>query len=175
MSKDSTLGMSPERLARLLGVTLVSESDDDSNDSVQSTSQLIQAHLAGTLPLDTTVIDELPAIIGRLHKESTTRVGKSLGDVLTDPKSDLDTIKKIRRHAKRMAVRKSPKARHSVAIAIYFAAIANALIFHDVKITRHSDESLDGSFTKLVAKSWMPTELVQLFEKARKVCRCKVS
>lgn len=173
MSKDSTLGLSPAKLARLLGITLDSKSDKERENPAPNISQLIQTHLAGTLPFDSTVIDELPAIIGRLHKDLMPHAGRTLGDVLTDPKSDLDTIKKVRRYAKRIAARKSSKAKHAVAIAIYFAAIANALTFHNVKITTHSYESLNASFDNLADKQWMPTELVRLFTKACKVCRKK--
>ena len=173
MRKDSTLGLSPAKLARLLGITLDSGSGEVGENSTQNTSELIQAHLAGTLPFDTTVIEELPAIIGRLRNDLIAHAGKTLGGVLTDPESDLDTIKKVRQHAKKMASRRNSKAKHAVAIAIYFAAIANALIFHETKITTHSYESLKASFGDLAVKQWMPDELVRLFTKASKRCRKK--
>ncbi len=173
MRKDSTLGLSPAKLARLLGITLGSGSGEKRRNSAQTTSELIQAHLAGTLPLDTTVIEELPAIIGRLRDDLIAHGGKTLGDVLTDPKSDLDTIKKVRQHAKRMAYRKNSGAKHAVAIAIYFAAIANALVFHSTKITTHSYRSLRVSFGDLAKRPWMPAELVKLLAKAHKMCRKK--
>ena len=171
MNEDSTLGLDPGKLARLLGITLYSGRDKDREDSVESMSELLHAHLAGTLPLDTTLMDELPVLIGRLREDLARHAGKSLGDVLTDSKSDLETLKKIRRYAKRMAARKKPRARHAVAIAIYFAAIANALAFHDVKITTHSCESLKASFGNLANKPWMPAKLVRVFRKAGKACK----
>ena len=173
MSKNSTLGLSPDRLARLLGITLTSEHYDEDENIDHSASRLMQAHLAGTLPLDTKVIDELPAIIGRLRKDLIPYAEKTLGEVLTNPKSDLDIIKRVRRYAKRMAARKNTKAKHAVAIAIYFTAIANALIYHNVKITTHSYQSLKSSFDNLANKSWMPIELTRLLVKASKICRRK--
>jgi hypothetical protein len=173
MRKDSTLGLSPAKLARLLGITLDSGTGKGRRNSIQTTSELIRAHLAGTLPFDTTVIEELPAIIGRLRHDLIAQGGKTLGEVLADPQSDLDAIKKIRQHAKRMASRRNSEAKHAVAIAIYFAAIANALIFHKTKITTHSYGSLGASFGNLAKKPWMPTELVSLFTKACRQCRKK--
>ena len=173
MRKDSTLGLSPERLARLLGITLHSVGGEAKEDSVQYISELLQAHLAGTLPFDAAVIDELPAIIGRLRNELIAHAGETLGEVLTSPESDLDTLKKVRQYAKRMASRKSPKAKHAVAVAIYFAAIANALIFHNTKITTHSYRSLKVSFDNLAKRPWMPAGLVKLFTKVHKICRKK--
>ncbi|KPK38329.1 MAG: hypothetical protein AMJ65_13030 [Phycisphaerae bacterium SG8_4] len=173
MRKDSTLGLAPERLARLLGITLHSAAGKGKEDSAQDISELIRAHLAGTLPFDTTVIDELPVIIGRLRNELIARAGETLGAVLTSPESDLDTLKKVRQYAKRMASSKSPKAKHAVAVAIYFAAIANALVFHHTKMTTHSYGSLRTSFGDLAKRPWMPTELVRLLTKAHKICRKK--
>jgi len=174
MNKESTSGLSPVKLARLFGITLHSEGSKDRENSIENMAELIQAHLAGALPLDTAIIDELPVLIGRLQRDLSHHAGRTLGDVLTDSESDLEIIKKVRRYAKRMAARKSPSDRHAVAITIYFAAIANALVFHQVKITTHSYESLETSFGNLVNKPWMPARLVRVFAKARKVCRRNV-
>jgi len=170
MNKESTSGLNPVKLARLFGITLHSEGSKDRENSIENMAELIQAHLAGALPLDTAIIDELPVLIGRLQRDLSHHAGRTLGDVLTDSESDLEIIKKVRRYAKRMAARN----RHAVAITIYFAAIANALVFHQVKITTHSYESLETSFGNLVNKPWMPARLVRVFAKARKVCRRNV-
>jgi hypothetical protein len=171
MNKESTSGLNPGKLARLFGITLRSEGSKDGENSIENMAELIQAHLAGALPLDTAVIDELPILIGRLQRDLSHHAGRTLGDVLTDSESDLEIIKKVRRYAKRMAARKSPSTRHAVAITIYFAAIANALAFHQVKITTHSYESLETSFDNLVNKPWMPAKLIRVFTKARKACQ----
>lgn len=175
MSKDSTLGLSPERLACLLGISLGSESDEEEENSAHSASQLIQARLAGTLPLDTTVVDELPAILGQLRKDLMPHGGRTLGEALTDPDSDLGIIKKIRKYAKKMTSRKVSEAERAVAIALYFAAIAHGLVFHDVKITTYSYDSLIGSFNKLIGKAWMPRKLRELYIQACEVCKGRFS
>ena len=173
MIKDSTLGLNPESLARLLGIALYSDSGEGKDDSAHTTAQLLKARLAGTLPLDTTVVEELPAILGQLRKDLMPLGGRTLGEVVTYPKSDLGAIKKIRRYAKKMASRKRSEADRAVAVAIYYAAIASALVFHDVKITTHSYESLEASFDKLLNKPWMVAELTRLFARALKLCRKK--
>jgi len=173
MSKDSTLGLNPESMARLLGIALYSDSGEGKDDSAHTTAQLLKARLAGTLPLDTTVVEELPAILGQLRKDLMPLGGRTLGEVVTDSKSDLGAIKKIRRYAKKMASRKRTEADRAVAVAIYYAAIANALVFHDAKVTTHSYESLEASFAKLINKPWMAAELTRLFANALKLCRKK--
>ena len=170
MSRNSTLGLNPERLARLLGVTLDSGSVEEGEDPIQGFSELIQAYLAGTLPFNGVVGGDLPPMIGGLRKDQGRHGEKTLGDVLTNPKSELNAIRNIRRYANSMASRKSSKIKHAVAKTIYFAAIAHALIFHDVKITTYSYESLRASFNALSEKPWIPSNLIELFVKARNVC-----
>lgn len=174
MRKDTTLGLSPEKLVRLLGITLHSEDGGMTEDSAEHISELLQAHLAGTLPFDTAVTDELPAIIGRLRSELLAHAGGTLGDALTSSDSDLDTLKKIRQYAKRMASRKKHNVKHTVAIAIYFSAIANAFVFHHAKITTHSYKSLSASFDDLAQRPWMPVELAGLLADAHKICQKEV-
>ena len=173
MNKDSTSGLSPERLARLLGIALDSDSEKGKDNSPQTTAELLNARLDGVLPLDTTVMEESPTILGRLQKDLLPHGGKTLGEVLTGPKSDLAAIKKIREYAKTMAARKGTGTERAVAVALYYAAIASALLFHNVKITTHSYKLLDASFDKLINKPWMSAELAQLFANACTLCRKK--
>ena len=171
MNKDSTSGLSPEKLARLLGIALDFDSEEGNDVSPKTTAELLNARLEGMLPLDTTVVEELPAILGRLHKDLMPHGEKTLGEALIDSQSNLGTIKKIRRYAKKMASRKGTGTERAVAVAIYYAAIANALLFHNVKITTHSYELLKASFNKLIGKPWMSAELARLFAEACKLCR----
>lgn len=173
MKKDSTSGLSPKRLASLLGIALDNDSGGDKNNPEHNTAELLNARLNGMLPLDTTVVEELPVILGRLYKDIMPSAGKTLGQVLTDSKSNLDTIKKIREYAKKMTSRKVLSGEKAVAVAIYYAAIANALLFHDIKITTYSYKSLDDSFIRLINKPWISTELAKLFIDASKICRKK--
>ena len=94
MKKDTTLGLGPEKVARLLGISFDSDLDVEKGTPTEVAAQLLDAHLAGTLPLDTSVIDELPVLFGKLGGETIP----SLGEVLTDANTPLDTIRKIRKH-----------------------------------------------------------------------------
>jgi hypothetical protein len=173
MKKDSTSGLSPKRLARLLGIGLEHKHEKTPSESDFYAGELLNARLEGILPIDTTIIEELPAILGRLFKDLVLGDRRSLGQVLIDPKADLDVIQRIRIYAKKMASRKEPGAEKTVAVAIYYAAIANAMLFHNMKITTHSYKSLIDSFQRLSDKPWMTTELARLFKKAFKLCRKK--
>jgi hypothetical protein len=83
-------------------------------------------------------------------------------------------VKGLRRNAKEKAARTDDEAEHAAMTTIYFAAIANWLVFHGRRITSYSYESLEPSFGELRGKPWMPTELAGLFERAQQACRNKL-
>lgn len=149
----STSGVSPERLARLLGMGLEESARPEPNPP-KPIAELLQARLADTLCKELMPLSEKP-----------------LGEVLLDPDTDLKAVKTIKEYAKELAVRKSSEADHASAIAMYYAAIASALAFHDEKITTHSYEYLRSAFAELVEKPWLPPELATLFVMAAKACR----
>ena len=62
MNKETTFGISAKGLANLLGIGIAGKSKAEAD---QPGGELLKARLAGTLPLDTAVVDALPAIIDR--------------------------------------------------------------------------------------------------------------
>ena len=163
MEEDLTSDLSPDQLADLLGITFDAPSNE-SNDAVTDTNaQLIEAQLVGTLALDTTVLNNLPTVVAQLDKDIFGGGGETLGKVLTDPGSDMEIISKIKRYAKNISLSKNSKNERAVALAVYYAAIANAALFHKVKITAHSHEVLKAQFRKFSGESWMSKELARLF------------
>jgi hypothetical protein len=171
MAKNSILGLGPKKLANLLGITFDSEKEDKP-DSKETIAQMLEARLASPLLPDTTMLQSVRSETSQRDEDVELYSGVPLGDVLTASNSDFAIVKEIRRYAKRMTRGKDSQAEH-VAVTIYFAAIANALLFHQAKITSYSYESLEISFNKLIKKSWMPQGLRQLFVDAAEACRNK--
>lgn len=171
MAKNSILGLGPKKLANLLGITFDSEKEHRP-DSKETIAQMLEARLASPLLPDTTMVQSLPSQTGQRDEDVGQYSGVPLGDVLTASESDFATIKEIRSYAKNMTRGKGSEAEY-VAVTIYFAAIANALLFHQAKITSYSHESLEISFDKLIKKSWMPQRLRRLFVDAAAACRNK--
>ena len=172
MGKNLIFGLGPKKLANLLGITLDSDKEDRPDSNKETIAQMLEARLANPLLADTTVLQDVPLMTGRRKDDVGQYSGVPLGNVLTASESDFATIKEIRRYAKKMTRAKGSEAEH-VAVTIYFAAIANALLFHEAKITSYSYESLEISFNKLIEKSWMPRRLRELFVEAAEVCRNK--
>jgi len=171
MKKDTTtFGQEPERLARLLGMGVECGGEGES-DPDTSKEELLRLRLAGTLPLETAVIDAIPAIAGRLCEELLPLRGKALGESLLDEGTALDVLEKVKAYGKKLAAREDSDVEHAVSVTIYFAAIASALLFHDRKITSYTYPGLAEAFGTLIDKPWMEPALARHFSKARKFCK----
>jgi len=172
MEHDSIPGLEPQKVARLVGIALNGERGEGTNTDA-AIRELLQACLADTPWVEQSRERAWPKAIGRLLAPHRPEAKRSVAEILLDPRSTLSAAKAIRRYAKEKAARTDDEAEHTVMTTIYFAAIANRLVFHGQRITTYSYESLRSSFGKLRGKSWMPAELGELFEKAEEVCRNK--
>ena len=174
MKDDSTYGLSPQQLARLLAIGL-QDPDRASRAHVTGTpADMLRDMLTDDLSLDPTVSDSFPAVLNRPCDEMLASAGRPLVYVLLNRTTDLTVLKTLKDYAKELVSRGDSEAEKSAATAIYYAAIASALVFHQHKISHHSYEGLDKAFTKLERKPWVWPELKDLFQKAQAFCRqCK--
>ena len=169
MEDDPTVfGAPPGRLAKLLHVGVDTQQDHQIPPD-ELKEDLLKARLAGAM-LDQNTVDDLQAVWGRLRTQLLPMAGRPLGEALLDETTRLDDIRGIKRYGKDLAERNGSGAEHAVAIAIYYAAIASALLFHGLKITSHSYADLADAMATLVDKRWIPAELARHFAKARKLC-----
>ena len=169
MAKHSILALGPRKVAHLLGITFDS-AEEDKAGSERKIAEMLEARLAGPLPTDTAEFQDPPEVVGKRDSNIGQYPAGSLGDVLTASETEFATLKEIRRYAKK-AMRGKSREVERVAVTIYFAAIANALLFHQARITSYSYGSLEISFNKLIKKSWMPRRLRRLFVDAAGACR----
>ena len=167
MAEDTTFGISATGLASLLGMALKEENPLEPNPAA---GELLRACLAGPLPAEIVTSKSLSARQDNPDPKLASP-GKPLGEALLAKTTGLDTIQRIKRHGKKMAGRSESGPEYSVGIAIYYAAIASALIHHNEKITRHSRGNLLRSFTTLKEKLWMPPDLSRHFSKASDLCK----
>jgi hypothetical protein len=168
--KRLTDGVRPRSVARLLAVTLDPKCSDE-GDSDETVAELLQARLAGAWLADSGKERAWSKLVRQVLRRSGSNGQRTLGGILLDPQAQLGTIKQIRDRAKARAASEDSEARQAVMTTIYFAAIANALAYRGARITTYSYGSLESSFEKLIRKSWMPAEFVELFRRARKACQ----
>ena len=171
MKEETTHGLKPEQLARLLALGLQSDDDQDDLLATGTPAEPLRKMLAGKLSLDPVMPDSLPALLKRPCEELRGAADHTMRDLLLDSKTDLTVIQTLKDYAKKLARRSGAEAKEAAATAIYYAAIASALVFHQHKITQHSYEKLHEAYTDLEQKRWVPRELKGLFKKAHAVCR----
>jgi adenylate kinase len=125
------------------------------------------------MPLDPALLESLPAMLRSLSEQFQSISGSPLGDLLLNPQIKIGLVRRIKDLAQELDESAKHEAERDVALAIYFAAIANALLHHNVKISRYTYGKLEQSFETLSRHDWVPSNLGKLFQKAHKYCRKK--
>ena len=172
MEKESpTSGLGPDKLHHLLRICSESGSEEEQMNADQKKAELLEDFLAETLPVETPAAN-LSEQLTTLCQMSGLASEESVRDLLTNPKTDVRQLRTIRDHFKKKSKCLDPETEHA-ATTIYYAAIAYALIAHDLKITKFSYKDLLNAFSLLVDTKWIPPALSGLFEKACEYCRSK--
>jgi hypothetical protein len=168
---ETTYGLSPERLARLLAIGMKGSDEQKKTRDGRTPGEVLQNILVSTLPFDAAMPDSLPAVLNRLCDEAPIVVGRSLTDLLLNSRTDLAVIKALKEYSKELVRRGGRESEGAAATAIYYAAIASALVLHQKKVTHLSYEELQEACRDLQQKEWIPSELKGLFRKARGACQ----
>jgi hypothetical protein len=134
-------------------------------------ARLLEDWLRRPLPLAPEAPDSLPAVLRRPGQDFLPLAGAPLGEVLTNPATDVGMLEAVKDYFKELSSRSRRGDAHAATVTIYYAAIAAALVFQGRRITAHSPEKLEKSLGMLIAKPWMAPDLARLFERARKSCR----
>jgi len=169
--ESSTFGLKPQRLARLLGVAADDLTGEDQARQDEEIAALLAGLLAGAVPLDSVAGGWSPNILQRLRRELLPLADSTLDQVLLDPAGDVRLVRTVKDYGKKLSMARGTEAEHAVAVALYYAAIASALVFHDQKISKHSYGRLDESFAKLIERPWLAAPVAELLERARALCQ----
>lgn len=136
-----------------------------------SPAELLQDFLSSKLLLDPSSPDSLPAVLNWPSHELIAASDHTVGELLSNPKTDMRILVALKDYAKTLARRGGPEAKQTTAKAIYYSAIASALIFHGRRITQHPYEKLHETYAEFEEKPWVSSELKHLFRKAGAICR----
>jgi hypothetical protein len=174
MEEESTIhGINPEQLQRLFNIGRNMKKLDTIRDDSKQRADLLCHSLSQPLPLEKSQIDMFPSALGQLCHSLGLLAGGTISEMLSNPSTDITTIKRIKRWSKELSTQAKSTAENDVAIAIYYASIAHALIFHDQRITRFSYEKLESSFSCLLKEEWISKDLSVLLRTAGKYCKEK--
>ena len=167
--KDSLFQLRSEQLAGLLGTGAPFGRTREAR--TQDIAQRLHATLDGEIPLNGTVPESLPSVLRLPCTELHYCRGLTLVQVLLRANTDVAALRILKDYAKELVRRSRSEEPKAVATAVYFAAIAAAMVFHNEKITGHSHEELGRFLSSLLKKPWLPADLKCLLEKAEEACR----
>lgn len=165
--------LSGEQKARLLRLGLDSEDTAGAIGAEDRKAHLLFDVLATPLPVDPALIDSLPAILKPLCRQLKSVAGEPLGKLLQDPQVGLSVLERIKEYAKELGGSTKSQVERDVALVIYYAAIAGALLHHDKRITQYSYADLKDSFEALSKQTWIPQDLTEMFTRAFEHCKEK--
>jgi len=173
MDNHSTYGLKLEQLANLFSVAAEDENHIGDFHNEKATAGLLRNRLTSTLPKDSLLFNAILMMLDQPGSDIQSLAGKSLLEVLLNPKSEAGLLQSIKNYSKNLSCSSTCEAEMAVATIIYYAALASLLIYHEKKITQYSYEALDESFALLMEKKWIPEELTELFSGARRICESK--
>ena len=171
MGKKSTYGLTLDQMADLLSVGIDEANFLDEISDSETTAQVLQNQLVTSISRNSSLLDSLLVIIGKMGYGMESFSGKSLGDLLLNSDTDISLIKAIKTYSKKLSLTLDSGDKHNVAVTIYHAAIASGIVYHDQKISSSSYRTLVDSFTVFMEKDWLTPELKELFSRARDICR----
>jgi hypothetical protein len=170
VSQESTEALRPERLAELLEIGLRPRGAAGQAPMDRAARALLTGLLSGEPPADTAAAEALQRMAERLRR-GTDLPDEPLGRVLLRAQTPLVALRAFKDNAKALVLRSRSEAERAVATAVYYAAIANGLEFHDRRITKLPPEELAASFDTLAGRGWMPGELARHLAEAAALCR----
>ena len=173
MKKEPTsFGLSMKKVVKLL--TIGSDVSSTPGEIDQQKADLLSDRLSDTLPLYYSTNQKPATKLKRLGKTIAALSGEPIGKLLQDPKTDISIIRMTKDHGRKLYTNYKSEAEHHTANTIYYAAIAHALIYHNLKITKLLYEDLQKSFCQLSKENWIPDNLRDLFIKASEYSKERV-
>lgn len=162
--------LNDEQTKRLLKLGLHDSEVATHHDPTNQRQERLSDLLSSKLPADKMLMKELPILVKSLSDELEAISGLSVSDCLSNPETTPAVLRRVKDFARDAGRSAHDKTCGEVAKAIYFAAIAAALVFHGAKISGHSYHDLQHSFDLCGQQDWIPVDLARLFVKAKTLC-----
>ncbi len=175
MMNDATSGLGSDKLAQLLQLGADEQNVGNPEDSNAQKATELAALLTHSLPVNAVLMQALPAIIQRVCQELDSLPENSMDKILLDPSSDVAVIDQIKSYAKQKTKSAPSSTEREAAIALYYAAIASALVFHNKEITKNTHTKLRKSFERLSVLEWVDKNIASLLSDAAALCAKRVT
>jgi hypothetical protein len=174
MAKDTdSLDLTDRQKTRLLHLALGPSDPGEPRGEDEERGDLLHDILRCFLPLRAGLREGSRAAATASCQGLRSVVGPPIGELLQDPKTSVAMLKEIKQYAKARGSQAASEREKDVFLAIYFAAIAAAIVFHAGRITEHANRDLARFFRSCGHTTWMPPNLVELFMRARERCEVR--
>jgi len=170
VTDETTYGLSPDRLAHLLAMGMENSALAGDREDAATPAAFLQEMLAGRLPHDPADPDSSPSVFNKPSDNSPIPSGQTTQELLLGETTSLAFLSSLKDSAKKLARGGVPEGKQAAAIAVYYAAVASALVFQNAKITKRSYREVREAYAKLEQKSWIPSELKEMFKEAGRMC-----
>ena len=161
--------LNKQKLAQIWQIgSNLNEDVEMSQDEVKT--EQLKEYLAASLHLDADTAKILPNGLRKLCQEMRPFTGMTIGNLLLDEGTDIETIGLIKERCKKQNRATATEAEQATTTALYYAAIAHALAYHQRKITEFTYKELNDSFGSFLATGWLTEELRVLFKRAQGCC-----
>jgi hypothetical protein len=171
MAKDTgSLDLTDQQKTRLLDLALGPPDHPEPANEDEERGDLLHDILRCSLPLRAGSCEGLSAAAMTSCQGLSSVVGPPIGELLPDQGTSVAVLKEIKQYAKTRGSQAASEREKDAFLAIYFAAIAAALVSRDERITEHTDENLTQSFRCYAKTTWMPIHLAGLLAKAAERC-----
>lgn len=171
MTEERTVsGASRENIRQFLDDCVASEPPGKKVSTTAEMQQWLAEQLCEKCPVPTPKGHSQSRLLASLQEAVRLNQSRCVGEVLSDPQTDLEVIQGIKDRYKAQAQKEADKNKQRVYTAIYFAAIARARVSHQQTITQYPNDYLIHSFDVLAGESWVPSRLRELYLEAKDVC-----
>jgi hypothetical protein len=155
-NRDSATGMSAETLAELIRFLTSKAPCEEAPDLAARAAERLQERLSAPMPSAT---------------PSPQRQAPTLLEALTDEHAGLAALTDVKNWAKGLARAGKAEPDHTVVTAVYYCAIAAALLRHGRLITKYRPGELAESFLRLSDALWIPQTLRTSLRDACRRCQ----
>jgi hypothetical protein len=166
VAKDAdNLDLTDRQKTRLLDLALGPPDPGEPRDENEERGDLLHDILRCSLPLRAGPREGLRTAATTSCQSLRSVVGPPIGELLQDPGTSVAVLKEIKQYAKARGSQAASEREKDVFLAVYFAAIATAMVSHGERITEHTDEDLTRSLSFFAKAPWMQTDLMGLFRR----------
>ena len=167
---SSTFGLGKKQLQQLFAIGDEDVSALPKTEGVKTRTELLQRRLREPLPLGREQLEVLPAALAQLCSTIGSIAGETIISLIRSSETGISVLQRIKRNGKRLSNHALSKNEQQVGVAIYYGAIASALVYHERRISRLSYSNLADAFERLSNESWMSSDLAMLYRVAREYC-----